>query len=219
MVSGISDATGVSTTSSASTSSGATSTGGDYLTFLRMLTTQVQNQDPLNPMESTDFAVQLATFSGVEQQVRTNDLLSELVTGSTGGQLGQLAGWIGREVRTTGGVWYAGEALTLQIDPEAGADAVNLVTLDASGREVAREAIGTGAGEVDWIGTDASSGPLPEGLYQFRLESLKAGEVIGLSDVPAYSRVTGAELSQSGPVLILQGGGAVLAAEVTGIRE
>ena len=49
----------------------------DFETFLRMLTVQMQNQDPLNPIQSSDFAVQLATFSGVEQQVRTNDLLEK----------------------------------------------------------------------------------------------------------------------------------------------
>ena len=57
-----------------STADGA-ETGGnsalssDFETFLRMLTTQLQNQDPLNPVDSADFAVQLATFSSVEQQV------------------------------------------------------------------------------------------------------------------------------------------------------
>jgi flagellar basal-body rod modification protein FlgD len=50
----------------------------DFETFLRMLTVQMKNQDPLNPIESSDFAVQLATFSGVEQQVKTNDLLTKL---------------------------------------------------------------------------------------------------------------------------------------------
>ena len=52
----------------------------DFDTFLRMLTTQMQNQDPLNPIDSTDYATQLATFSGVEQQVRTNSLLADLGT-------------------------------------------------------------------------------------------------------------------------------------------
>lgn len=52
--------------------------GGDFETFLKMLTTQIRNQDPLNPMEGSDFAVQLATFSGVEQQVQTNDLLQKM---------------------------------------------------------------------------------------------------------------------------------------------
>ena len=48
----------------------ASFSGGDFQTFLKMLTTQIKNQDPLNPMEGSDFAVQLATFSGVEQQVQ-----------------------------------------------------------------------------------------------------------------------------------------------------
>jgi flagellar basal-body rod modification protein FlgD len=47
----------------------------DFETFLKMLTVQMQNQDPLNPVDSSDYATQLATFSGVEQQVQTNDLL------------------------------------------------------------------------------------------------------------------------------------------------
>ena len=50
----------------------------DFETFLKMLTVQMQNQDPLNPVDSSDYAIQLATFSGVEQQVKTNDLLASL---------------------------------------------------------------------------------------------------------------------------------------------
>ena len=50
----------------------------DFNTFLKMLTTQLKNQDPLNPMDNSEYAVQLATFSGVEQQVKTNTLLESL---------------------------------------------------------------------------------------------------------------------------------------------
>ena len=53
--------------------------------FLKLLTTQMQNQDPLNPIDSTDYAAQLATFSGVEQQVRTNSLLADLGTHGASG--------------------------------------------------------------------------------------------------------------------------------------
>jgi hypothetical protein len=53
--------------------------GSDFETFLKMLTTQMKNQDPLNPVESSEYAVQLATFSSVEQQVLTNDLLTRLI--------------------------------------------------------------------------------------------------------------------------------------------
>lgn len=214
--------TNTNTTSGSSSSTGfaaAASTGGDFETFLKMLTTQIQNQDPLNPMESTEFAVQLATFSGVEQQAQTNALLTEMLQGSSGSQLGQLSTWIGREVRTTSPVWVDDQPVTLQIDPKSGADAVTLIVLDERGREVAREDIGTGSGEVDWRGRDADGQPLEEGLYQFRLESKKNGAVIGTSDVPAYSEVTGAEMAATGSMLVLEGNNALSMDDVTALRQ
>lgn len=65
MVNSIGNSTDIAAASSKTASSSASfSTNSDFETFLRMLTTQLQNQDPLKPMESTEFAVQLATFSG-----------------------------------------------------------------------------------------------------------------------------------------------------------
>src|SRR6056297_3909166 len=81
---------------------GAEALSSDFETFLLMLTTQMQNQDPLNPLESSEFAVQLATFSGVEQQVKTNDLLGSLLSGLASSGMAQMASWIGREARTDG---------------------------------------------------------------------------------------------------------------------
>ncbi|MTH76111.1 flagellar hook capping FlgD N-terminal domain-containing protein [Paracoccus aestuariivivens] len=210
--------TGATATTNSTGTSGTSSVGSDYLTFLRMLTTQVQNQDPLNPMESSDFAVQLATFSGVEQQVQTNNLLTELLN-ANGGQLAQYSGWIGREIRASGPIWYEGESVTLQIDSPANADQLILITSDSAGNEIMREDIGTGSGEVDWQGRDASGNALPDGHYQFQLLAMNNGEVISTTNVEGYSEVTGIEISTEGPVLVLRGNGAVLVDHVTGIRE
>jgi flagellar basal-body rod modification protein FlgD len=78
----------------------------DFETFLKMLTTQMESQDPLNPMDSAEFATQLATFSSVEQQVMTNDLLTGLndQIGALG--MAQLSGWIGMEARAEMPVAY-----------------------------------------------------------------------------------------------------------------
>ena len=57
-------------TSAGAADGSAAAESSDFETFLKMLTVQMQNQDPLNPVESTDYAVQLATFSGVEQNSR-----------------------------------------------------------------------------------------------------------------------------------------------------
>lgn len=191
--------------------------GGDFETFLKMLTTQIKNQDPLNPMEGSDFAVQLATFSGVEQQVRTNQLLEQLGGGQMNG-LGKLADWIGKEVRTTAPVAWAGDPITLDIRPATGADRVELVTMDARGREALRENIGPGAGEVDWAGR-TPNGPLAPGTYSFKLVSWRGGEIVGTQAVGAYARVTGAEVTADGVRLSLAGGATALESEVSALRE
>ncbi len=209
---------GTTTTSSSSSSSSTSALSSDFTTFLKMLTTQIKNQDPLNPMEGTEFAVQLATFSGVEQQVQTNQLLQQLLNGGTNG-LGELSGWIGRDVRTTAPVWFDQSPLTMTVDPAVNADTVTLVTLDARGAEVSRESIGAGAGEIDWQGRDAAGNLLPAGLYQFRIESAKDGKVIEIAKAGVYTRVTGAELVGTAPRLILEGGATAELEDVTALRE
>lgn len=92
-----------------STKTDGTKISTDYQMFLKMLTAQMKNQDPLNPIDSTDYATQLATFSGVEQQVKTNDLLTSL-TGQLGvSGMGQLASWVGMEARAAVAVPYQGD--------------------------------------------------------------------------------------------------------------
>lgn len=70
-------------TQSASPNVGASTTkastvSADFETFLKMLTAQIQNQDPMNPIVSSDYATQLATFSSVEQQVLANSYLENI---------------------------------------------------------------------------------------------------------------------------------------------
>ena len=89
----------------------------DFETFLRMLTVKMENQDPLNPVDSSDYAVQLATFSGVEQQVQTNDLLRSLATQLVSGGMAQMAAWVGKEARAPTAAYFDGGAITLAPNP------------------------------------------------------------------------------------------------------
>lgn len=88
----------------AASSNTATSVGGaqavDYQSFLKLLVAQMKNQDPMAPMESTDYVAQLATFSQVEQSVQMNNKLEAMIVSSS---LGQAAGLIGREIETMDG--------------------------------------------------------------------------------------------------------------------
>ncbi|MEZ5753321.1 MAG: flagellar hook capping FlgD N-terminal domain-containing protein [Paracoccaceae bacterium] len=199
-------------------SSFGSAAGGDFTTFLRMLTTQMENQDPLNPMESTDFAVQLATFSGVEQQVQTNRILSSLA-----GQFGlmgmaQLSGWIGQEARSSAPVFYDGQPVTLSFQPAATADDLVLVIRDARGNLLSRESVPPGQTSHRWLGGDAAGNPAAPGLYSFQLESLREGEVIRTDPVQSYAPITEARRDGDKITLILRGGVAISADDVTALR-
>lgn len=211
---------GSSTTAAAVASTGTkTAANADFDTFLKMLTAQLQNQDPLNPMEGTEFAVQLATFSGVEQQAQTNKLLNQMIAQTGGGSLAGVADWIGKEARITAPVWFADEALTLDIAPDPLADSVTLVALTATGREVSREEIGPGTGQIDWFGRDDMGEKLPDGRYAFVVESRRNGEVIATDQVGAFARIVEARTGANGPELIFEGGSSIPVEGVGALRE
>lgn len=191
----------------------------DFETFLLMLTTQMQNQDPLNPIESQDFAVQLATFSGVEQQVRTNDLLESLTGGLGASGIAQLAGWVGMEARSTAPAQFDGAPLTLAPEPASGADSAVLVARNTFGIEVSRQEIPLGQDTIEWVGTAQNATPLPAGQYSFTLESFSGGEVLAVSQVASYARVTEARQGQNGVEIVLEGGVVVPSEQITALRE
>ena len=191
----------------------------DFDTFLRMLTVQMQNQDPLNPMDSADYAVQLATFSGVEQQVRTNQLLTDMQTRFQQSGMAEMAGWIGKEARSPAPVRFTGTPVILSPNPAQGATAADLVVRDMQGNLIAREAIPVSAAPYSWLGADATGMPLPSGSYQLSLESRKGEQVLSTSGMEHYSRVLEVRSSSDGAKLVLEGGIEVTAAEVTALRE
>jgi flagellar basal-body rod modification protein FlgD len=191
---------------------------GDLETFLRLLTTQMRNQDPLNPMESSEFAVQLATFSGVEQQVRTNQLLESLASQKSLSGLAELAGWVGMEARVAAPVQFTGTPVSLSPAPDQGADQAVLVTYDAQNREVKREAVSLTATSLTWVGTDGAGAVLPTAAYSFKLESFRAGTLMSSKPVEAYATVTEVRNSATGALVVLDSGAMVPAASVSALR-
>ncbi|MCB2128859.1 MAG: flagellar hook assembly protein FlgD [Rhodobacteraceae bacterium] len=214
------------TTASASTAAAAskntqqqgTLINSDFQTFLLMLTTQMQNQDPLNPIDSTEYAQQLATFSGVEQQVRTNTLLGSLNEQFGLSGMAQMASWVGMEARVTAPVYFANSPLTLYPAPAQDADQAVLVAYDAQGREVTRNAVPVSADPIVWAGTDATGAPLASGSYSFRLESYQGGEMIGSTEVETYGRIGEVRQGPEGVELVLEGGASIVPSDVHALR-
>ncbi len=190
----------------------------DFETFLKMLTTQTENQDPLNPVESAEFAMQLATFSGVEQQIRTNDLLADMVSGFGASGLSQLASWVGMEARVSTSAAFDGAPITLAPEPDPASDAAYLVVRDATGAQISREGIPLNVQTIEWAGMTDSGAPLPAGNYTFEVESQNQGQVTSTHAVDHYALVQEARLSDGGIELILSGGNAVPSGDVRALR-
>src|SRR5689334_16849053 len=99
------DISGILTAANPSSQSGAkdkTQFGKDYTQFLRMLTTQLQNQDPLSPMDTAQFTQQLVMFSNVEQQLKSNDYLQKLLSLNTLSLTSIGLGYVGLKVFSPG---------------------------------------------------------------------------------------------------------------------
>lgn len=192
----------------------------DFETFLRMLTVQMQNQDPLNPVDSSDYAVQLATFSSVEQQVQTNDLLRALQGQMGGAGIAQMADWIGKEAKSTAAVAMNGAPVTLYPEISSGADSAQIIVRDAAGDDVGRLTIPTDGAPVDWAGVTTDGYPYPDGQYSFEAVSYANDEVIGSAAVATYGTVKEVQRGADGTaIVILEGGSQINADAVTALRN
>ncbi|PIV72900.1 MAG: flagellar basal body rod modification protein [Rhodobacteraceae bacterium CG17_big_fil_post_rev_8_21_14_2_50_65_11] len=191
----------------------------DFQTFLEMLTTQMQNQDPLNPMDSTEFSTQLATFSGVEQQVRTNDLLSGLQQAMSFSNLGDVAGWIGREARAEMPMAFQGEPLTLLASGNALATRMELVVTDAEGQALQRVEVPVSDAPFQWAGVTSDGAPLPGGTYGFHIEYFNDDTPIDTRPAQGYATIEEVENINGEIWLTMPGGVQVRSSEITSVRD
>ena len=191
----------------------------DFDTFLKMLTTQVENQDPLDPIKSEDCATQLAQSSAVEQQTKTNDLLEAL--NAQFGQMGmaELANWVDMEARVAAPASFDGGAISVAASPVTTANRAFLVVRDQSGVTVDRREIPVTEATLEWDGRDSDNTELPKGLYAFEIESQHNGDFLDTKPAEVYAPVTEARNQEGGTYLVLRGGTVVDAGAVRAIRE
>ena len=197
----------------------------DYDMFLRLMTAQLKNQDPLQPLDGTEFVAQLAQFSGVEQQIKTNERLDTLLGALTRSAAEVSLGFLGRTVETASSKVELAEgtpaAFAFEVDRPA-TKAVALVT-DANGIEVRKldvDASTLGRREVLWDGHDGVGNPLAPGVYTIRVQIYDdAGKkVIGELPVLARAKVVEARIGADGGTLVLSTGVETTMAELRAIE-
>ena len=147
-------------------------------TFLKLLTTQLQNQDPLEPTSADRFTEQLVQFSGVEQSILTNQRLEELINLQGGNLLTDAVDYIGRDVTADSLLLPLQDGrATLNYELASNAESVSVQIINSSGQTI-RTLTGpttTGAHEIEWDGTDANGAQLADGTYGFLVGATDVG--------------------------------------------
>lgn len=201
----------------ASASSGALTS--DFETFLKLMTTQLQFQDPLNPVDSTEYLSQLASFSAVEQQTRTNSILESLKSSFDLFGTSQAASWVGREARAAiPAEVKSGEAVTLSPSFAPQADSAVMVVRDANGQLVNRVEMSVGAAEYVWQPLDITGAALPDGFYTLSIENFGNGVQLDTTTPELYARISEVQALGGEAVLVFSGGREVSASRVSAIR-
>lgn len=192
----------------------------EFETFLKMLTTQMQNQDPLNPVDSTEFATQLATFSSVEQQVLTNDYLAAMQVALTSQDMVQAAHLIGQAVKISGGFAFEGDPVEVNFSIPQNAVSAEMVIYNQNGLEVSRHLLSPTDTAFTWDGYWADGFEAVEGAYVAKVDYTNLdGQLI--TDLPTTSYVGISEIGMDRGEIVLttETGHHVRLADVQGVRS
>jgi flagellar basal-body rod modification protein FlgD len=145
--------------------------------FLKMLITELKNQDPTQPVDPTAFVGQIATLNQVQQQVATNDALQQLVSLFTANQSNSMVNYIGKEVTASGNdfsVTNGSGAVNYTL--AAGASSAKVTITNSAGMTVFTGTGTTIAGDnsVIWNGKNNAGDQMPDGAYKFTVTATDA---------------------------------------------
>lgn len=191
-------------------------TSVDFQSFLRLLTAQLRNQDPLSPLDSTQFVAQLASFSTVEQLVSANARLDALGESLSAGGLGDYADWIGRTAEISGlPVVFDGAPIAVGVDQRPEATRTEIIVRNTSGAEVDRFAIANGAGLGVWTAPNAQAGE----VYVFEAAFEFADGSRATAPASTFAAIDAVRQTGEGVVLDLANGLSASPTAVIGLRR
>lgn len=215
---------------------GATDDAGkmneDFTFFLKMLTTQLKNQDPTEPMDVSQMTQQIAQYSGVEQQIKTNKSLEALLNANKQSQMSTAVSYIGKEIETegnSGSLTYAqgtdgkayGQATFSYILP-AGTQSAKIVITDKNGGAVfsGNGTLKNGRNVVVWDGINSLTGKQMEpGTYTINVTAKDAAGKDFNPDTRAVGVVDTVETDANGDLILNVGDVQVKYNEILAVRE
>ncbi|HYB11447.1 MAG TPA: flagellar hook capping FlgD N-terminal domain-containing protein [Alphaproteobacteria bacterium] len=220
--------TGASATSgspsgtTSSTSNSLPSFGNNFSTFLTLLTTQLQHQDPTAPMDSSQFTNQLVEFSSVEQAIQENSQLGTLISLQQQNQSAAAVSYLGKTVEVSGNslplVNSEGQfSYTLQ----GTAQSASVVITNQSGAEIRTMPLSTASGKqvVTWNGQDDNGNTVPDGVYNFSVVATDAANKPVTSTATFFGPVTQVSTGANNQATLLVGGQSVTLNNIISVDE
>lgn len=193
----------------------------DLNRFLNLLVTQLQNQDPLDPMDANEFTSQLVQFASVEQQIYQNANLEKLLQATENGQVAAMVNYLGTVAEVSGNALpLANGNATATYTLAEDTTATTLAVKDASGQVVfvAPGEIASGRHTFTWNGTDMSGRALPEGAYSIEVSAKRRDGTSADVSQTAFGRISGASV-EGGQVMLFMGSIAVPMDDVLSVQE
>lgn len=194
-----------SSKSSLSSNTGAT-LAGNFQTFLTLLTTQLQNQNPLDPLDTNQFTQQLVQFAGVEQQLKTNDQLQSLLTLQQTAQSTQALGFVGKTAvvdGSTANMVNKSAAWDLNVPKDS---TVKISITNSTGQTVYTNSYSVTAGNnqtFGWDGKGTDGTQWPDGKYTLTATGTdNNGQTVGIT-TGIQGTVSSVDLTQSPPLLTI----------------
>ena len=201
-------ATPVTSSKSTTASTATPGIADNFQTFLTLLTTQLQNQNPLDPLDTNQFTQQLVQFAGVEQQLKTNDSLATLVSLQQTMQATQALQFVGKTAIVDGNVTaMSSSKATWELNVPS-TSTVNINITNSTGQTVFTGQYSANAGDnqpFSWDGKGNDGTQYPDGLYKLTATAQDStGNTVAIS-TQVGGTVTAVDLTQSPPMLSING--------------
>ncbi|HTI83302.1 MAG TPA: flagellar hook capping FlgD N-terminal domain-containing protein [Acetobacteraceae bacterium] len=191
-------------TSGSSGNTALASLSSNFNDFLKMLMTQLQNQDPTNPMDTNQFTSELVQFSGVEQQINTNTSLTQLIQLTQAGEVMQASAMSGKQVTVTSDhVPLQNGKGTIQFTTRT-AQPVDILIYDSTGNKLSDNMMMSTAGINTWTwnGTNSRGAAVPDGSYKVAVVAAGVDGTTSAVSTNVIGTATGVQSQSSGSLAL-----------------